>query len=74
MDVGFILFGGTNEDNFIDVIDGNRELISRDIINSINGEDGERQENNFIISSYITSSLPTDTIEILKTTTTPLAP
>ena len=35
MDANFITFQNADEDNFIDVVDGNHEVLTPDIINSI---------------------------------------
>ena len=36
-----ILFNGADEDNFIDVIDGDHSIFSPDIINYVDGEEDD---------------------------------
>ena len=39
MDAGFIHFRAVGIDNFVDVVDGNHEIFTPGIINSINNKD-----------------------------------
>ena len=41
MDAGFIPFTGADEDNFIDVVDGDFSVFSPDIINSVEDDTEE---------------------------------
>ena len=55
MDTGFIPFTGSDEDNFIEVIDGNFSIFSPDIINSVE-DDGQYN----IVEDDTWSSIPMD--------------
>ena len=45
IDAGFIPFSGADADTFIDVVDGDPDVFSPDLINSVQDEDDGEYEN-----------------------------